>query len=55
VKNSNKNERLPITPSINQIVSIKGDSRLMLSPIPEKRFEEDARLSYDQLRSFLWG
>jgi hypothetical protein len=55
VKNSSKIGKIPKTPSINQIMSIKGDSRLMLSPIPEKRFEDEGRLSYDQLRSFLWG
>jgi hypothetical protein len=43
------------SPSINNILSVKEESRLMLSPIPERRWEDDCKLSYDQLRSFLWG
>jgi hypothetical protein len=55
VKNSNRAGKLPKTPSINYLMSAKGDSRLMLSPIPERRFEDEGKLSYDHLRSFLWG
>ena len=51
----NNKEKPSRTPSIAQIAGIKGESRLMLSPFPERRGEEEGRLSYDQLRSFLWG
>jgi hypothetical protein len=52
VKNSNIIVKTPNTASINQIMRGKGEP---LSPIAEKKCEEEGRVSYDQLRSFLWG
>lgn len=45
VKNAHRVEKFnnqPVisTSSINQMMSVKGESRLMLSPIPEKRWED---------------